>query len=188
VSQLNFALDPKEYTIRNAMCWGNFAGHCIKATQGKWGHRVVHVFITILLFPPIVSQIASLFEMMIVRSCLFKVRKPTRQRVRPIVTNEISDKLKKSVTRVSKGASPKKAKDGEVSPPLLIEEPPVHLPNTVPTELEDPSKTATPSPTSSNLSDTPSSDSETPVSISTTAELQLERGKQEKEKDKCLLM
>lgn len=66
--EFNYALDRREYTLGNALLWGNCFGHHQKAKQSvTWGHRIFHVIIFILEYPPIVGQIASIFEMIIVR-------------------------------------------------------------------------------------------------------------------------
>lgn len=163
------------------MLWGNFKGHCIKATQGKWGHRVVHVFITILLFPPIVSQIASLFEMIIVRSILFRVR---RHHKSIKITPGETDHKKQGEKTPSPGNTPVSSQVLPSAPPPDLPstigedeaeegEPPIILPNVTPAELSQKTGSGTPSPSGSDLSETPSSDSETPVSIALTASMQL---------------
>ncbi len=48
------------------MLWGNFIGHCKKVSEGSLSNRIVHVFIAILEFPPIISQIVSIFERSII--------------------------------------------------------------------------------------------------------------------------
>lgn len=60
-----YTLSPEEYTLKNALLWGNFIGHCKKANEGKWGERCVHVFIATAEFLPIISQIVSIFETII---------------------------------------------------------------------------------------------------------------------------
>ena len=188
MAHLTFALRPVDYTLKNALLWGNFRAHCIKAIHAKWGHRIVHVFIAILQFPPVISQIASLFEMVIVRSCMFKVRTHHRNRVRAIITDQIDDKIKKSIPHlISQGASPKNLKEGEESPKLPVT-PPVNLPNITPSELSKLGGSKTPSPATSDLSETPSSDSETPVSVNLTADMQLEQARLDKIKSQCILL
>lgn len=188
MAQLNFALDPKDYTLSNALLWGNFRGHCIKVTEGKWGHRIVHLCIAIVLFPPIVSQIASLFEMVIVRSVLFRVRKAHRHKVLKVVKEQIDQKQKgedspPKSTENSQDILSKSLED-ELSPG----EPPIILPNITPTDLTNKKGSGTPSPSGSDLSDAPSTDSETPVSITETASMQLERARLEKQESNCTVV
>ncbi|CCB87439.1 MULTISPECIES: hypothetical protein [Parachlamydia] len=66
MSDFNYALDESRYTWQNALLWGNFTGHCKKATQGNWRNRIVHTLIAGAEFLPIISQIASTFEKLIV--------------------------------------------------------------------------------------------------------------------------
>lgn len=60
---LKIALPQDQYTFENALKWGNFRGHAKKSCSGSFGNRVVHVLIASIEFFPIISQIASLFEM-----------------------------------------------------------------------------------------------------------------------------
>lgn len=64
----NYALTIDDYTWKNAILWGNFSGHCQKAMEGNLGHRIVHVLIAALELLPIIGQIASIFEKIIVNS------------------------------------------------------------------------------------------------------------------------
>jgi hypothetical protein len=66
VIQFNYALNIKDYTLKNALLYGIFYGHCKKATQGSLANRTVHVIIAGLELLPIFSQIASVFEMLII--------------------------------------------------------------------------------------------------------------------------
>ena len=116
-----------------------------------------------------------------VRSCLFSIRKSHRHKVQKIVTKQIDDvKVQSEKILTSKGnESPGKK---------VLESPPINLPDVTPEQLKNLTGTHTPSPPSGN-SDTPSSDSETPVSVPMTAELQLEKTRQDRErqKDICII-
>ena len=63
-----YALDREEYTLCNALLWQNFRQHCKKAVaEGEWnGRRFIHIGIVVAQILPVVSQIASLLEMLIV--------------------------------------------------------------------------------------------------------------------------
>ena len=61
----NYSLNLPSYTIKNALLWGNFKGHCLRAQEGSLGNRIVHVLIAAAELLPVISQIASLFEMLI---------------------------------------------------------------------------------------------------------------------------
>lgn len=54
------------YSVSNALLWGNFVGHCQKAQEGSFGNRAVHIIIAGVECLPIIGQIASLFEMVII--------------------------------------------------------------------------------------------------------------------------
>lgn len=209
MSYLNYALPATDYTLKNALLWGNFSLHCQKACHGTWGKRVVHVIICVAEFLPVVSQIASLFEMIIAKYLLDRLRE--RFRNVPVITvpnlqqkqfdqKEVGEKdpsppiqpgLSDSQTFPEEGGMPK----GEPSPKLEGSEgqtpqptdPPVNLPNITPDQLQKQDGSPNISPASSDLSETPSTDSETPVSVNLTAELQLEKGRQDKNKENCLI-
>jgi hypothetical protein len=209
VTQLNFALDPRDYTLNSALFWGNFRGHCIKATQGKWGHRIVHLLIAVLELAPIVSQIISLFEMVIVRSCLYHPRRK-KPRNTPVRTEIAKDKLNETVSNIVF--------------PVIQQVPPVPHASTstmtIPEEvlkdindltngMPDNSGKTTPDSDLSTDSDEPKSvmpktgseilpestkkstvrrSSDSQVVVNTTASMQLERARLEHRQDQCLLM
>lgn len=62
----NYALNNKDYNLRNALLWGNCFAHYRKASQGCLGHRVIHVIIASVEALPLLGQIASLMEYLIV--------------------------------------------------------------------------------------------------------------------------
>lgn len=64
---LSYQLNPKEYSLTNALLWGNFAGHRKLAREGALGNRRVHLLIAAIELLPIISQIASLMEWAIVK-------------------------------------------------------------------------------------------------------------------------
>lgn len=67
-----YSLDQSSYTIKNAATWGNFTEHCKKASVGKLGDRLVHIIIAALQLLPIIGQIASLMEMLIMKKTSLK--------------------------------------------------------------------------------------------------------------------
>ncbi len=64
--KLNYALEKNNYSLETALSWGNCIRHCKKASEGRLDHRAIHVCIAVIEFLPIFSQIASIFEMLIV--------------------------------------------------------------------------------------------------------------------------
>lgn len=62
----NYALDCNDYSVARALLWGNSIRHLKKVDDGSLGHRVVHALIGVVELIPIIGQIASLFEMIIV--------------------------------------------------------------------------------------------------------------------------
>ena len=63
----NFNYSLKEYSFTKAMLWGNFREHAYAVTQkGSLGHRTVHLIIAAAEVLPIIGQIVSLAEMILV--------------------------------------------------------------------------------------------------------------------------
>lgn len=69
MSHPNYFLDKTNYTFKNAIFWGNCAGHFKKARKGNLCNRIVHVLIAFAEVLPIIGQIASLFEKFIATQC-----------------------------------------------------------------------------------------------------------------------
>lgn len=86
--QFNYALDQAQYTWENALLWGNFKGHFEKAQKE---HSVVHALIALAELIPVISQIASIFEKLIVTCPCIKAQQkldPERAKVLSVlVTN-----------------------------------------------------------------------------------------------------
>lgn len=70
MTEFNYRLEFADYTVANALLWGNCAGHFQKACEGEWeGHKVekiVHGVIAVVQFLPVISQIASLIELLVI--------------------------------------------------------------------------------------------------------------------------
>lgn len=64
----DYSLERASYTWQNALLWGNFLGHCRKATHGSLDKRVVHVIIAIIELFPLISQITSIIEKLIIHN------------------------------------------------------------------------------------------------------------------------
>lgn len=64
--KLTYSLDKTSYSWQNALLWSSFVGHCKKANQGSWGNRIVHALIAAAEFLPIISQISSICEKLII--------------------------------------------------------------------------------------------------------------------------
>lgn len=61
------ALAFNDYSAQNALLWGNCAAHFRKACSGNWRDHKVHLLIAVVELLPIIGQIASIFEAIIVR-------------------------------------------------------------------------------------------------------------------------
>ncbi len=190
---LKYSLPPTEYTVKNSLLWGNFYGHAEKACHGTWGKRLVHVIICVIEFIPVVSQIASLFERIIVLHCVEKFR----ERMALQSSHDVSLKAAQKVVEIleegenketysPKGDSPV-GEPGEPGEEIQGQDDPLSdLPNITPEQLQN-QTTPNISPASSDLSDAPSTDSETPVSIPITAELQLVKAGKNGSEDFCII-
>lgn len=65
---INYRLNNNEYTIRHALTWGIFQGHCQQArSHTEWRGRLVHGLIAAVELLPIIGQIVSLLELGIIR-------------------------------------------------------------------------------------------------------------------------
>jgi hypothetical protein len=91
MANFNYSLSFEDYTWENAFLWGNFKGHCKKANEGTFGHRIIHVLIAAAEFLPIIGQIASIFEMIIIKNFGKLTESP---RIDPILPNRNIDKGK----------------------------------------------------------------------------------------------
>ena len=65
MDQINrYALPESEYTVKNALLWGNFKRHAEKAwQQNSWGHGLIAA----IEFFPGLSQLASLVELAVMK-------------------------------------------------------------------------------------------------------------------------
>ncbi|QLH36035.1 MAG: DUF2263 domain-containing protein [Parachlamydiaceae bacterium] len=66
----NYTLQSVHYTWKNALLWGNFFEHCKEVRKGNLCHRIVHSLIALTQVCPILSQISSIAEKLIVTYCL----------------------------------------------------------------------------------------------------------------------
>lgn len=66
MSRFNYSLNLENYSLKNALLWGNFLGHCEETRHGTLQYRAVQMLIAASLLLPIFSQIGSIFEMIIV--------------------------------------------------------------------------------------------------------------------------
>lgn len=64
------SLDSNFYSWDKVLLWGTFVGHCKKASNEKGNcKRFIHITIALIEFLPIISQIASIVEKIIVMRC-----------------------------------------------------------------------------------------------------------------------
>ena len=80
MGDFNYALDKSCYSWKNALTWGYFSEHVQKAMKGKLEHRIVHALIAWAEFFPIIGQVASVFEKIIVCKFAFKQTVPETQK------------------------------------------------------------------------------------------------------------
>jgi rhodanese-related sulfurtransferase len=84
--KFNYALNYTEYSVRNALLWGNCYKHFQQAGEGRLGSRIIHVLIGIAEISPVIGQISSIFEMLIVTRFNDYQDVSTDQRPRKIVS------------------------------------------------------------------------------------------------------
>lgn len=73
IQKFNYALPLNHYSLKRALLWGNCAAHFQQARKETGKKRVVHFLIAALLFIPIISQIASIFEKIIIQTNVRKI-------------------------------------------------------------------------------------------------------------------
>lgn len=66
MTDFNYSLDETHYSWHNALLWGNFLEHCKKTNEGRMGIRIIHALIAAVEFLPIISQISSVCEKLII--------------------------------------------------------------------------------------------------------------------------
>lgn len=91
--KFDFSIDDA-YTWRNAILWGNFRGHYKKAVECTGMKRVVHCIIAATELLPIISQITSIFEKLVVdlsqRLASQKITKPVSVGVNSETSNKVA--------------------------------------------------------------------------------------------------
>ncbi|KAF3362500.1 hypothetical protein PHSC3_000973 [Chlamydiales bacterium STE3] len=65
--QNSYFLNPETYTWGSALCWGNFIGHCKKVRGSLGKYKAVHLLFAVVEFLPIISQISSIIEKILVQ-------------------------------------------------------------------------------------------------------------------------
>ena len=76
MTDFNYALDIDRYSWTNAAFWGNCIAHYKKAHEARGCERFVHLLIAAIELLPIISQIASIFEKLIVTGYSQQLQKP----------------------------------------------------------------------------------------------------------------
>jgi hypothetical protein len=94
MTNFTYSLDKSSYSWQNALFWGNFVGHCRKAKEGSLGNRLVHAFIAVVEFLPIVSQISSIFEKLSIDNFSY-----SKSMTYPLTDKKISTKTNPSTTQ-----------------------------------------------------------------------------------------
>jgi len=76
---VKFSLDKASYTWKNALLWGNFSGHCKQATKGSLGNKAVHGLTAFLEFFPVIGQIVSIIEKVVVTNLATTPSDPSKK-------------------------------------------------------------------------------------------------------------
>lgn len=63
---MNYLLEKNFYTWENTLLWGSSFEHLRRAQTGNLAHRIVHFLIGLAEFSPLIGQIVSIFEKIIV--------------------------------------------------------------------------------------------------------------------------
>lgn len=128
---LNFqcALPLESYTWRNALLWGNFKEHCDASKKGKILDRVIHALIAAVEFLPIVGQIASIFEKVILTGFetpqqheQIEQQRQIKQHVSPLDDDVQKIAAAKKIQRTWRGYIKKVRTKTHELPPTLVQE------------------------------------------------------------------
>jgi hypothetical protein len=90
MTDFTYSLDKASYTWQNALSWVYFMEHCKKAGEGSLGNRIVHILIAIAELLPIIGQIASIFEKLIINN----FSTPSNASTHSLTDKKISDETK----------------------------------------------------------------------------------------------
>lgn len=108
MTKFNFALKNDEYTWTNALLWGNCSGHWKKIGTGSLGNSIVHIIIALVECLPIISQIASISEKLIVSSSMDK------ENSKPLSQKKVTDESKQfSSGKSTSGSDTKSSVESE---------------------------------------------------------------------------
>ena len=97
----DYALKSDDYTWEKALLWGNFLGHCNKVKEeSSFQGRLIHVLIAAIELLPIISQISSIFEMIIVNHFRTTQQQEGNLSNKPIeeITQEVKDQNHKNIS------------------------------------------------------------------------------------------
>lgn len=97
MTDFNYSLDKTNYSWRNAFLWGNFVGHCKKANEGNLGNRIVHVLIASIEFLPIISQMSSICEKLIIENLSSTASSKTQSLTDRQISRETSKETDKNI-------------------------------------------------------------------------------------------
>lgn len=97
----NYSLKPTDYTWENALLWGNFYKHCKKSQEGHLQDRIIHGLIAAAEFLPIISQISSIAEMIIVNNFHINAQNPDNLKNKSVtkIAEEDKNPLPKDQTK-----------------------------------------------------------------------------------------
>lgn len=117
--KFNYALDDKDYTIKNALLWGNCHKHFKKAGEGRLGPRIIHGLIgTAELIP-----IGALFELAIVKA--FSTKEESFKKFKHRVLSKLPETTKAQKAAPSYArAKLKELPDKHSNPPIKLDKAP----------------------------------------------------------------
>lgn len=111
MAKLAYSLDKMSYSWKNALLWGNFAAHCRNVNKGSLGHRIVAAAMAAIEFLPIISQISSICEKIIVDNFLPTLPVSSKS---PLANKKILEETKKEAHQgIPKPNAPLKSQSWE---------------------------------------------------------------------------
>lgn len=131
MTKFNYSLNTDSYTWKKAFLWGIFEGHLKKATEGSWSNRISHGLIALTEVLPIIGQIVSICEKLIVTNFGTTSEKNNRDLSQNKIVSEDPSALSQKIDKQFFSSTPTQAftpkepsddkKESSSSPKLLLE-------------------------------------------------------------------
>lgn len=124
--RFSYALNFGDYKCKNALLWGICEKHFQKTKSGALGNRIVHAMIGVIESLPIVGQIASVFEMVIILNFMpMPTVECAETKPLPVVIVEVPKPLPQPPTY--KREKLEKLTPEQINSPIVLSDPPQEI-------------------------------------------------------------